>query len=77
MFNFLKTKLPTGHTKEMVEIESWTLQWITRGDGYENHTHFKVFTSKPDAEEYGKRLEEANKFLLSQNSLDISLIKNS
>ena len=60
MLNFLKTKVPTGDTKELTEIESWTVNWGTAtGWGGNYDYHHKVFTSKPEAEEFERHLKNA------------------
>jgi hypothetical protein len=60
MLNFLKIKIPSGDTKEITEIESWTVKWGVK-TGWSNDTKIshKVFVNKPEAEEFEKSLKEA------------------
>jgi hypothetical protein len=75
MFKIFKTKIPTGSTREIDEVESWTIRWATHAEGYDYDVHHKVFTSLKDAEDYEIALYKAAKFLQAKMG-SVKITKN-
>lgn len=74
---FRKIQVPTGDTKEMTTIRSWTLSWDAispRFTGMEYVDRDKkhiVFTSENDANSFKKKLIDASE--LCGNSFDLKI----
>lgn len=67
-----KKTIRNKETKTIDVIEQWVVTWISYSRGtsesYPTYTKcFKAFTSKEDAEEFKKALEDAHKLLHSES----------
>lgn len=75
MFNLLKLVIPSGTTKEIPEVESFTVTWqVYTGWSGEVQVKHKVFISENDAREFKAQLVAAAKLLDSW--LGIKINKN-
>jgi hypothetical protein len=71
MFNLFKIKIPKDNAQEITELESWTVKWKVRDNGYESvQTFHKVFVKPEDASEFEKQLKESAKFIYAWISVD-------
>jgi hypothetical protein len=60
----LKFLIPTGDKKEIKEVESFTVSWITFGRILDNEKiHNKVFVDESEAKEFKDNLIAAAEFL--------------
>ena len=79
MIGILKKLItPTGETKEVDALESWTVSWRARtGDFHgEWKTINEVFIDEATAKDYAKQLETSAKFLRDTWYRDITVKKN-
>ena len=62
---FKKLFVPSGEQKELTALENWTVRWDSRYDDYSYSIkpEAEVFTSKEDAIEFKKAVENAFKLL--------------
>lgn len=74
MFNIFKTKVPTGQTKEVQELESWTVSWRTHVGYQSTDVYSKVFIIHQEALGFKKAIEDAGKFL--KVSVWTEIVKN-
>lgn len=81
MFNLFKTKkleIPSGETKELTEVEFWTVSWSAYiyiiNDSGRAKKHHKVFLKEEEAIEFIKQLEKCAKFI--HTDIHTSITKN-
>lgn len=62
--NLRKLFIPTGNTKAIDELESYTVEWCYK-TGWSDavNVKYKVFINKTEAEEFKQSLEEAAKLI--------------
>jgi hypothetical protein len=64
MINSKKIKIPTGDTKDITEIESYTVKWYVYTSNYgDRKTYHKVFLTLKDANEFQSNLLKANELI--------------
>lgn len=73
-----KIMLPTGETKKVDGLESWTVSWRARTGEYSGEWTMKheVFVDKDVADDFANQLKESSKFLRDTWSRDISVKRN-
>lgn len=73
-----KLKLPTGETKEVDALESWTVSWRARTGDFSGdwETKTEVFIDEQAAKDFAKQLENAKLFLRDTWSRQITVKKN-
>jgi hypothetical protein len=64
MLNIIKLLIPTGQTKEISELESWTVAWEVK-TGWTDATKKmqKVFIKKDEAKEFEENLKNSANFI--------------
>ena len=62
--NVFKLFIPKQNIQTVEELESYTVKWEVRDNGYERfETYHKVFIHAHDAHEFKKQLEASAKFI--------------
>ena len=75
MWNIFKTKIPTGQTREVDELESWTVSWKSTPNNWDfSSTYNKVFVKNQDALHFKQSLEDAANLL--KINVKASITKN-
>ena len=70
--NLFKLLIPSGQKKEIEAVQSFTVKWSVRGNGYGVwHTYFKVFTSIPLAREFEDQVKQSAKFIRAEVNVDL------
>lgn len=64
MLNVFKILIPKHNAQEVIELESWTLRWEIKGNGYNRViVQHKAFIDFYDAAKFEEQLKESAKFL--------------
>jgi hypothetical protein len=72
---FKKLKVPTGDTKEITELESYTVTWeVFQGWSGVYSKYSKVIINQDDALEFKRQLEASAKFIKAP--IQTQIIKN-
>lgn len=82
MRNIFKFKIPSGSTKEVECIESWTVKFVTAKSKHGYHCgdllyltpKYKCFTSKEDAKLFQQQIESAANLI--ETHIDTELYSN-
>ena len=69
--NIFKLFIPKQNVQTVEEVESYTVSWKVRGEGYIFKTYHKVFIHAHDAHEFKKQLEASAKFIGAWISTDL------
>lgn len=70
--NIFKLFIPKQNVQTVEELESYTVSWKVRRNGYDNYdTYHKVFIHAHDAHEFRKQLEASAKFIGAWISTDL------
>ena len=71
--NLFKLFIPKEKAQTVTELESWSVEWHVRANGYNStNRHAKTFIKEEDAQEFQKQLYESAGFIKAWISTELS-----